>query len=129
MSFRKAVFAGAAAAGLILSGCQSVEGNPVASPDHGTTSPTTTRPTTTQPTTTQPTTTRAPISDVPAPANSSTMTCREFSDLDLSHRIAVLKALGATRNFEMVANLLTVSPCSLYPDVTIKDALAGKLPG
>lgn len=120
---RPAAVLTAAAAALILSGCQNVDGTPVAA-----TSPQTSQSTTT--TTTTPTTTSsAPISEVSAPANSSTMTCREFSELDLSHRIAVIKELVATRNFEMVANLLTVTPCMAYPDMTIRDALAGKLPG
>lgn len=38
----------------------------------------------------------------------------------------MLKALGATKNFEMVANLLTVSTCVVWPDLTVRDALAGK---
>lgn len=124
------VATGMVAAALTLGACNSIEGTPTAEPGAARSLRTTTSSATSSTPAPRSTTTRpgSPTTSVPAPANASTMTCREFSGLDLSHQVAVLKALGATRNFEMVANLLTVTHCSLYPDLTIRDALSGKLP-
>ncbi|MGW5524356.1 hypothetical protein [Gordonia sp. NPDC003950] len=125
-----------AAAVIIVAGFAActVEGDPVADPDA--TGITTTETTTTtddwDETTTETTSSssEAPISDVPAPANATTMTCREFVTLDRSTQVAVLRANGATADpsrLGVVVDLMSAS-CPAFPDTTIADILAGNLP-
>lgn len=68
------------------------------------------------------TSTEPPISDVPPPPDSTSITCREFLTMDKSHQIAVLKGVGATRNFEVVATLFSIT-CRATPDATIYDLI------
>ncbi|MEO9326775.1 hypothetical protein [Gordonia aurantiaca] len=119
----------AAATGL---GACTTEGTPLADPSELSATPTGTSssdddldsesssPYSTAPST--PTSTRPPISEVPPPPNSASITCREFVEMDKSHQIAVLIGVGATRNFETVANLLGIL-CPATPDETVYNML------
>ncbi len=125
---RAAAFVAAAASALVIAGC-TVDGTPIADPAAPSTSTTAyssipgySSPSyPTQPPSFAPTPDDT-VRDVPAPANWATMTCREFIDLDLSTQVAVLKALGATRNFVPVARIFSVL-CTGQPDSVVADML------
>ncbi|WP_187586071.1 hypothetical protein [Gordonia sp. OPL2] len=124
---RGAALTSALGMALLIAGC-TVDGTPIADPAP----PTSTTTYSSVPSYSNPSyPTRPPsfapppddtVRDVPAPANSATMTCREFVDLDLSTQVAVLKALGATRNFVPVARIFSVL-CTGQPDTTLADML------
>ncbi|MDL9945533.1 hypothetical protein QSJ19_07990 [Gordonia sp. ABSL11-1] len=130
---RGAALMAAAASALVIAGC-TVDGTPVADPAAPSTSTTTyssvpgysgpSYPTPSYPT--KPPSFAPPpddtVREVPAPANWATMTCREYIDLDLSTQVAVIKALGATRNFVPVARIFSVL-CTGQPETTVADML------
>ncbi|QTI68590.1 hypothetical protein [Gordonia polyisoprenivorans] len=95
------------------------------------TAPDATEPDSTQPDSTQPdSSTEAPISDVPAPPNSTTMTCSQFVTLDRSTQAAVLRANGATADNTRLGVVIDIytTVCPGYPDALIADLVAGRLP-
>ncbi|RPA59974.1 hypothetical protein EF294_12135 [Gordonia oryzae] len=124
----------------------TVSGDPVADPAAASISTTTTdpdattdspdpddstAPDATEPDATQPdSSTEAPISDVPAPPNSTTMTCRQFVTLDRSTQAAVLRANGATADDTRLGVVIDIytAVCPGYPDALIADLVAGRLP-
>lgn len=124
----------------------TVSGDPVADPSAASISTTTTdpdattdspdpddstAPDSTAPDSTEPeSSTDAPISDVPAPPNSTTMTCSEFVTLDRSTQAAVLRANGATADNTRLGVVIDIytTVCPGYPDALIADLVAGRLP-
>ena len=75
-----------------------------------------------------------PTSAVPAPANSLTMTCKEFSGLDDATRKAVVQAILAQQKdssspFGMLgaefAESMATTVCQFLPQSTVKDVLTG----
>lgn len=117
----------------VTTGCERTVGGTVAMTTQP--GPTTTRPWTTsaRPTTSAPTNT-APTSEVPAPANASTMTCREYSQLDDATRLAVLRAILADEQgmfpggSEDIAKTVADAMCQFLPDSTVKELLLGEPP-
>ncbi|MGE2837140.1 hypothetical protein [Mycobacterium sp. SMC-4] len=75
------------------------------------------------------------VPDVPAPANSLTMTCEEFIDLDQATKRAVVRAimeengtiLGSDGSF--LEELLADTGCQLMPTAKVSEVLMGSLPG
>ncbi|MGC4935389.1 hypothetical protein ACLQ3C_17100 [Gordonia sp. DT30] len=118
----------------------TVSGDPVADPAAASISTTTTdpdattdspAPDATEPDSTEPhSSTDAPISDVPAPPNATTMTCSQFVTLDRSTQAAVLRANGATADNTRLGVAIDIynSVCPGYPGALIADLVAGRLP-
>lgn len=73
--------------------------------------------------------------DVPAPANSLTMKCEEFNDLDEDTKRAVVEKImeengtpfGSDGSF--IEQILADTGCQLMPTATVSDVLSGSLPG
>lgn len=141
---RVAIIALAAVVVAAVPAC-TVSGDPVADPSGASISTTTTDPDTTtdspapdspapeatEPDSTEPdSSTDAPISDVPAPPNATTMTCRQFVTLDRSTQAAVLRANGATADNTRLGVVIDIytTVCPGYPDALIADLVAGRLP-
>ena len=55
---------------------------------------------------------------VDAPANSKSMTCREYRSLDEATRVAVVKELGVKQNQRLVAGVVATM-CLNLPDDTV----------
>jgi hypothetical protein len=101
-------------------------------------STTTTRTTTTTKTSgprTTTTRTSTPTSEVPAPGNALTMTCKEYADLDEATRKAVVKAILDQEKdspFGMLgedfAESMATTMCQFLPDATVKEVLMGSPP-
>jgi hypothetical protein len=97
---------------------------------------TTTRPprTTSRPTA-APTRTSSPTSEVPAPANALTMTCKEFTGLDDATKKAVVKAIldqekdnpFGTLGTEFAESIASTM-CEFLPDSTVREVLMGSPP-
>ena len=72
---------------------------------------------------------------VPAPANSKTMTCKEFTGLDEATRLAVIRAILADKNNplgpngESVGQVLAEAACQFLPSATVSEVLMGSPPG
>lgn len=73
--------------------------------------------------------------DVPAPANSLTMECEEFNDLDEDTKRAVVEKImeengtpfGSDGSF--IEQILADTGCQLMPTATVSEVLSGSLPG
>jgi hypothetical protein len=98
--------------------------------------PTTTRPSTTKSRpTAAPTRTSSPTSEVPAPANALTMTCKEFTGLDDATQKAVVKAIldqekdnpFGTLGTEFAESIASTM-CEFLPDSTVREVLMGSPP-
>lgn len=136
---RVAIIALAAVVFAAVPAC-TVSGDPVADPSGASISTTTTdpdattnspAPDATEPDSTEPdSSTDAPISDVPAPPNATTMTCSQFVTLDRSTQAAVLRANGATADNTRLGVVIDIytTVCPGYPDALIADLVAGRLP-
>ncbi|GAC68430.1 hypothetical protein [Gordonia soli] len=124
MNARLAAVVGSAALVLTLgmTAC-TVTGSPVADPAP----PPVTFIETSEPEFDTPTTSTTSRPLPPAPANATTMSCREFVQLDDDTQAAVAKANGATKNVFLVGTLLSIM-CIQYPDKTAYDALRSMKP-
>ncbi len=79
----------------------------------------------TQTSVTAPTATSAPK----ATTDPAQMKCSEYVTLDEPQQIAVLRANGATasdENVQMVARVLNITSCQVWPDMLVADVMAGK---
>ncbi len=71
------------------------------------------------------------IPEVPAPANSLTMRCTEFSDLDEATRLAVVREILAQESNplgpdgEFVGQILAEAACQFLPSARVSDVLMG----
>ena len=66
------------------------------------------------------------ITTMAAPA---AMKCAEFAKLDEGMQVEVLRELGATASDEDVrtaARVMTITGCSVWPDMLVADVLAGE---
>jgi len=59
------------------------------------------------------------------------MTCKDFSELTLSEQVAIFRAQGSPAPIEALttAAKLMSTGCQGFPDLPLKDALAGNIPG
>lgn len=136
-----------AAAALVVAGCgQTTSGTVAMTTESGSSgggstyeSPTsttrTTSPrTTTSDTSTPGTSTTRSSSNVPPPADSMTMTCKQYLDLDADTQDAVISAiLAQSEGFfdpsqQDVAKILADSSCTFLPDAVVSDLLTGTPP-
>lgn len=76
------------------------------------------------------------VPEVPAPANSETMKCSEFTKLDEATQRAVIKAIiekqgpsqGQGPESEMVAAIMASAMCSFLPSAVVKEVVLGGSP-
>ncbi|WNG92656.1 hypothetical protein [Mycobacterium sp. ITM-2016-00318] len=76
------------------------------------------------------------VPEVPAPANSETMQCSEFTKLDEATQRAVIKAIlekqdpqqGEGPESEMVAAIMASAMCSFLPSAVVKEVVLGGSP-
>jgi hypothetical protein len=77
------------------------------------------------------------VPEVPAPANSQTMKCSDFTKLDEANQRAVIKAIldeqgppqGQGREeSEMVAAIMASAMCSFLPSAVVKEVVLGGSP-
>jgi hypothetical protein len=76
------------------------------------------------------------VPEVPAPANSQTMKCSEFTKLDEATQRAVIKAIleeqgrqqGQGPESEMVAAIMASAMCSFLPSAVVKEVVLGGSP-
>lgn len=76
------------------------------------------------------------VPEVPAPANSQTMKCSEFTKLDEATQRAVIKAIledqgsqqGQGPEGEMVAGIMATAMCSFLPSAVVKELVLGGSP-
>ena len=62
------------------------------------------------------------LPSVEAPANSESMTCREYRGLDEATRVAVVGELGVTQNQRLVAGVVATM-CLNLPDDTVAETI------
>jgi hypothetical protein len=85
--------------------------------------------TTSEKTTEESTTTSSPTAVVPAPANSLTITCKEWRDLDDPTQLAVVTAIVTQPDFKGAvtepdsAKLVAKGACLLFGSKTVNDVL------
>jgi hypothetical protein len=71
------------------------------------------------------------LPEVPAPANAVAMKCSEFNDLDDATRLAVIRAILASKNNPLgpdgdyIGLMLAEGVCQFLPDAAVSDALLG----
>ena len=76
------------------------------------------------------------VPEVPAPANSETMKCSEFTKLDEATQRAVIKAIleekgpprGQSPESEMVAAIMASAMCSFLPSAVVTEVVLGGSP-
>jgi hypothetical protein len=76
------------------------------------------------------------VPEVPAPANSESMKCSEFTKLDEATQRAVIKAIlekqgpqqGQGPESEMVAAIMASAMCSFLPSAVVKEVVLGGSP-
>lgn len=71
------------------------------------------------------------VPEVPAPPNSLTMTCKEFTRLDEATRLAVIREIlkqdnnPLGPNGESIGQMLVEAACQFLPDATVNEVLLG----
>ena len=71
------------------------------------------------------------VPEVPAPANSTTMTCGEYNELDEATRVAVVREILAQENNplgpdgEFVGQILADAACQFLPGARVSEILMG----
>jgi len=117
---------------LALSACvKTTEGSVAMTTESGAPLTTTSRPSST--TTSRPSGTAAPptSSEVPAPPNAMTMTCKEFTQLDEPTRLAVVKQVTSGGNSafgpfgDQFAETMANTMCEFMPERTVREILTG----
>lgn len=116
----------------LATGCErTIAGNVAMTTEPGTS--TFTQPSaTTSPSTSSPTespSTSSPTSEVPAPPNALTMTCRDYLALDDATKLAVIRAIIADQHSmfpkgnEDIAKTMADATCQFLPDSTVSQLL------
>ncbi len=73
--------------------------------------------------------TGTPVPTVPAPPNAQTMTCSEYSKLDVPTRLAVVNAILEQANSSLesvggeLATTIADAACGFMPDMTVSEVL------
>lgn len=74
------------------------------------------------------------VPEVPAPPNATTMSCREYTDLDEATKLAVIRAIIAdganppVPEAELAALLMADALCQFMPDAEVNEVVIG-IPG